>query len=260
MGEKKGLFIAVDGLEGVGKGEVERAIISYEQKLGRSVLDCISFSRARMKGLPELEDFWNPPEVQYNTVVTSDPSYAGIGDSIRNEIILRNERSYDAIVHIQAYAIDRMITMLKVVIPALESGVRVLQSRCVAASLTYQFLTAIQNGFSKEKAKETILSQPGNKLQLEWAPDLLIIPTIKNIDELMKRLEKRKKFEKDDKPVFENPDFQRRLKSLYESKWLQEFFEARGTIVKYLDASVSPEHTRSGALKIYSDFLREREN
>jgi len=255
---KRELFISVDGLDGIGKGEIERALISFEQKLGRSVLDCISFSRAHSKGLPEIGDFWQPPNIHYNTIVTSDPSYAGIGVAIRDEIIARNERNYNAVVNIQAYAIDRLITMKKTVIPALKNGVRVIQSRCVAASLTYQFLKAIEENIPKEKAKEMILKQTGNKLQLEWAPDLLIIPTIKDMKKLIERLENRKKFEKDDKSVFDNLTFQEKLKPLYESKSLKQLFESHGTEVKYLDAGVSPEHTRKQALEIYIEFLRKK--
>ncbi len=258
MSERRGLFIVVDGLDGIGKGEIERALISFEQRLGRSVLDCISFSKSNKKGLPEIEDFWNPPEIYYNTIITSDPSYAGIGDSIRNEITAKKERKYPAIIQIQAYAIDRMITMQKTVIPALKHGVRVIQSRCLAASLTYQFLKAIEEGIPKEEAKKLILNQPGNKVQLENSPDLLIIPTIKNMDELISRLEKRKAYEKDDNSIFDNIEFQRKLKGLYESNYIKEMFEEKGTIVKYLDASISIEESRRQAVKIYSEFLKSK--
>lgn len=57
---ERGLFVVVEGPDGVGKGEAERAIIQYEQKFGRAVLDTVAFSRAHRKGLPELKDFWNP--------------------------------------------------------------------------------------------------------------------------------------------------------------------------------------------------------
>lgn len=258
MNEKRGFFIVVDGLDGIGKGEIERTLVSFEQKLHRSVLDCISFSRSNLKGLPELEDFWNPPKVFYNTIVTCDPSYAGTGDAIRNEIIARNGRNYNALVNIQIYGIDRMITMQRTVIPALKNNVRVIQSRCIAASLVYQYFQALEEGIPKEKAKELILSQPGNKLQLEWAPDLLIIPTISNIKELMKRLEARKNFEKDDKSIFDNLEFQEKIKPLYESKWLKELFEKHGTQVEYIDAGISIEDSRRQSAEIYKKFLNSK--
>ncbi len=100
---RQGLFVVVDGLDGIGKGEVERAIVGYEQKLGRAVLDTVAFSRATRKGLPELRDFWSPPETYYDTLSTAEPTYAGIGHIIRNEMIAHNGRNYSSTAQTQAY-------------------------------------------------------------------------------------------------------------------------------------------------------------
>ena len=95
----------------------------------------------------------------------------------------------------------------------------------------------------------------GNVLALENAPDLLIIPTVADVDELARRLASRQK--KDD-AIFENVPFQKQLKQVYESNWFREIFESRGTVVKYLDAGISVEHSRSEAVRVLEEFLRER--
>ncbi len=251
---RKGLFICVDGLDGIGKGEVERAILSYEQRNGKSVFDSVAFQKANRKGLPELADFWNPPSVYYDTITTAEPTYSGIGHTVRFEMITRNRRNYSASSQIQAYGLDRLVQMKRVVIPALENGLNVIQSRCCAASLTYQHIVAIDEGRNPESIRKLILEQEGNIYQLNNAPDLLIIPTVKDAGQLTERLKVRSKIAKDDKAIFEEVQFQTRLSDLYTSDWLREIFESHGTVIKYIDASVSEEETRNLGRQAYIDF------
>jgi len=257
MPKHKGLFVVVDGLDGIGKGEIERAIIDYEQKLGRAVFDSISFSRANRKGLPELKDFWNPPETYFDTIITAEPTYSGIGHVIRNEIIKKGSK-YSYKTQIQAYSVDRLISMARVVIPALQNNLRVIQSRSMVSTLCYQSLKAKEIGKDVKQIRKEILNHRGNKLQLEWAPDLLIIPTIKDMKELMNRLEKRKQYKKDDNSIFDDLNFQSELRKFYEDPWLKKLFESHGTRVEYLDAGISEQSTREQGFEIYKKFLRER--
>ncbi len=259
MAEKRGLFIVIDGLDGVGKGEAERALIVYEQRLGKAVFDSIAFSKAHRKGLPELKDFWNPPETYYDTVITAEPTYSGVGHIIRNEIAKENKRKYTVEAEIEAFSLDRLVQMQRVVIPALQHGLNVIQGRCCASTLTYQSLRAEDEAKNPEEIRKRILSHEGNSLQFRWAPDLLIIPTIKNIDELMKRIEERKEYEKDDKSIFDKKEFQEKLNALYQSEWLRKLFESCDTKVEYIDASISGEETRRQAGEIYKEFLKSRE-
>lgn len=256
--ERRELFIVVEGPDGSGKGEGLRALIQKEQRLGRCTFDTISFSRAESKGAPELKDFWCPPVRHYHTVITEEPTYAGIGKVIREEIIQKNGRNYSPIAERQAYALDREVQMKRVVIPALLNGVRVLQSRCLASSLTYQAITAEAEGKSIDEARNVILEEYGNQLQLEYAPDLLIIQHIKDPQELMRRMEARRSTTKDDNAIFENSDFQRRLNELYQDQWLKSLFEKHGTNVVYVDTSISPEETRSQVLRHYESFLENK--
>jgi deoxyadenosine/deoxycytidine kinase len=103
-----------------------------------------------------------------------------------------------------------------------------------------------------DEARKRILEHEGNAYQLEHRPDLIIIPTIGNIEELISRLEKRGK--KDD-AIFENVAFQGKLKPLYESDWFRDIFEKAGSKVAYLDAGISVESSGNQAVEIYRNFL-----
>jgi hypothetical protein len=59
----------------------------------------------------------------------------------------------------------------------------------------------------------------------------------------MRRLKERESI-KDDNCIFENLDFQAKLKPFFEDEWLKEIFESRGTKVEYLDAGISKKETR----------------
>lgn len=258
---RRGYFVVIDGLDGIGKGVVERALIEYEQKLGKAVFDTISFSRANRKGLPELVDFWNPPERFYDTLVTAEPTYTGIGHNIRNEIVAKNGRKYGAEVQMQAFAIDREIQMKRVVIPATENGLNVIQSRGLSASLTYQVQEAMKENpnATKRELWDKILSYEGNKLQLREHPiDLLIIPVIDSAEKVMERIRARKDYAKDDKTIFENPEFQEKLIPLFKDPELKSLFEQNGTRVEYLDAGISIEDSRRQAVEIYKKFLDDQ--
>lgn len=257
---RRGLFVVADGLDGIGKGVVERALIEFEQKLHKAVFDTIAFSKARAKGLPELSDFWDPPESHYDSVVTAEPTYAGIGHNIRNEIILRNGRNYSSSVQIQMYGLDRLIQMRRVVVPALMNGLNVIQSRSMTSTICYQSSKAIDEGRDLREVRDEILSHEGNAYQLTHPPDLLIIPTVPNIKVLERRWADRKERAKDDNSEFENLRFQAKISPYFSSDQLRKLFESRGTVVKYIDAAVSEEHTRSEAVRIYREFLDSRSN
>lgn len=253
--DRRGIFIVVDGLDGIGKGEVERALIEYEQKCGKAVFDSVAFSKACSKGLPELADFWSPPNVHYNTIVTAEPTYAGVGHQIRGELIERNGRNYSPKTHIQAYSLDRLIQMTRVVIPALQSGLNVIQSRCCASTLCYQQLEGQEVDVDPQRVRRSILAEEGNRLQLRWTPDLLIIPTIDDVAKVVERIQARRATQKDDKSIFDNIEFQGRLKPLYESAWLRGIFEGAGTKVAYLNAGLSVADSRAQAVEIYKSFI-----
>lgn len=242
-----GVFAIVDGLDGIGKGVIINALAGYEQANGRRVFDLEHYWREH-KAHPEPHEFKG-----YDVLLSSEPTRAWVGEAIRKELVAENQRSYPVKLIANAFSIDRMILYKRVVLPALAYGMTVIQNRSVVSSMTYQIVQAEQTG---EKIDlDYILSLEGNRFALEHPPDLLIIPTIENVQEVIDRLALRKK---KDNAIFENLDFQLKLKERYESEELKRFFERKGTVVRYLDAGISEESTREQAIKIWRDFISQK--
>lgn len=244
----------MDGLDGIGKGVIIQSLKETLAEKNKKVLD--------------LEDYWNEKHLmpqfflkknqrkelqldfldlnEFDALISHEPTRIGIGYIIRKEFVARSNRSYGVETIAQAYALDRLALYKRVLLPCLNAGKTIIQSRGLASSLTYQQLMGL--------SKERLLELEGNKFTLSQAPDLLIIPTIKDPAELIKRLKERKKF---DNAIFEDLEFQAKLKPLYESDWLKKLFEEQGTVVEYLDAGISIEKTKKQAREILLKHLPE---
>ncbi len=187
---KKGFFIVIDGLDGVGKGTGITGIIKHLSNQGKRIFDLDKynyemhfypdFSNEQVDGKP------NPYFVNlndYDVIRSSEPTFCGIGKTIRDEIIQKNGRDYSARITAWSYATDRLVLYKRVILPALESGKIVVQSRSFSTSITYQLLQAkTQN--ENYLGIEEILEIEGNKFVLDYMPNLLIVPTIKNVGDL----------------------------------------------------------------------------
>lgn len=239
----KGKFIVFDGLDGVGKGTFIEGAIEALKDNGLKIFDVHKYWLSHHKH-PNLKDFEHA-----DVIITSEPTYIGIGLQIRDELTSKSSaHKYSTQVIANAYAMDRMILHEAVIIPAINAGIHVIQSRSIASSLIYQKVT----GQSDIMLLEEIMDIDGNKLALENRPDYLFIPTIKNIEELQKRLKNR---EKDDDCIFENLNFQLKLKKEYESEEFKKIFESRGTKIEYLDASISIEHSKKQGYEAIKELL-----
>lgn len=251
---RRGLFIVIDGLDGIGKGVIEEALKKEYQERGGRIFNVIEFSKANGR-LPLVEEIIGK---DYTAVHTSEPSYSWVGRAISEELIAKNGRSYSFSAKIQAYSLDRLILIQRLIRPLLEAGIDVFGSRCLASTLSYQCLEAMTQQIPVDVIRQDILKHEGNILELLTPIDLIIIPTINDVDALIKRIEARKAGGKDDNCVFENTEFQRNLKPFYEDPWLKELFESHGTTVKYLDAGISVDASKKQAVGIYLNFLVER--
>lgn len=259
MENKKGKFIVIDGLDGIGKGTGINAIIDFLSSSGKKVLDLDKYWR-EMHFHPDFENKTvqgkeNPYFVNlddYDVIRSSEPTFTGIGKTIRDEVINKLGRKYSAYFTASCYSGDRLVLYKRVILPALSKGKIVIQSRSVSSSIVYQFL---QSKIQKENvlSVEEIINLEGNKFVLDNPPDLLIIPTIKNVEELMERLKNR--LEKDDNCGFENLEFQLQLKPLYESEEFKNIFTLRGTKVEYIDAGISPEETGRQAVNAFNSII-----
>jgi thymidylate kinase len=238
-----GKYILIDGLDGIGKGCAIRGITNYCK--GKNIFNVDVWEK---RGLfPEIDDF-----AEHSMLVCSEPTYAGVGREIREELTCRaSERSYSARSVAQAFALDRLVFFRRVIIPALTHEKIVVQSRSLPSSLVYQPRQALEQE-EEELTYEELFSLEGNALALQYAPDVLIIPTINDVDALVLRLQER---EKKDDSIFENIAFQTAIKPAYESDELRELYEALGTRVVYVDAGISEESTASQTVAVVRELL-----
>ncbi|MFH1770154.1 MAG: dTMP kinase [archaeon] len=252
----KGKFVIVDGLDGIGKGVVVDTIANYLKTSGKRILNLRKYWE-EFHDHPDFEnkEFDGKPNKFYidldsfDVIISNEPTYAIIGRAIRYEIIAKNGRDYSVHFTAQSYSSDRLILYKRVILPALRAGKIILQERSFSTSIVFQ---STQEGEDKMTVDE-ILALEGNAFCLKNTPDLLIIPTIKDVEDVIKRLDRRAK---DDNCEFENLDFQKKIKPLYESKELRKIFEDRGTVVKYLDAGISLEETKKQAIEIYKSIVK----
>ena len=225
-------YIMVDGPDGAGKGVI---------------LEAISDSLFETAFYP-----MGGRIIPQDVILAFEPTYEGIGAVIRNEIIKKGTgRSYSAATTAQAYALDREVLYRTTVLPALKKQKFVVQDRGLPASLAYQ---SAQAEISKEKLTvEDILALPGNKLALENAPGLLIIPDV-DVKIAMKRLESR---DKNDNSIFEVDDFQRKVKEFYHSQKFQDIFNMAGTRIEYISTGTNVEDTKKRSMEVVRKYLRQ---
>ncbi len=240
----RGIFVVVDGIDGVGKGVPLRIFAEEARRDGKEVFDVHEFWR---------ENDYNPSLVDISSadvIMTSEPTFAGIGRHIRTELIGKNGRSYDPRTVAEAYALDRRILYERLVLPALEAGVHVFQSRSLSTTLVYQRQSAEDAGlpFSTDE----ILAIPGNAFCFSHPMDHLVIPTIQDADEAMRRLDGRLKA---DDCEFEVPEFQRKINPHYRSDELRLLFEGQGVRVTYIDAGRTLADTENQARQFYREHL-----
>ena len=84
----KGKFAMIDGLDGCGKGVAIDAIVKYEKSKGTKIFDANDWWGTDLSKEP-LHDY--NPRIEdlkdMELLVSSEPTYAGVGRRIRNEYI-----------------------------------------------------------------------------------------------------------------------------------------------------------------------------
>jgi len=243
---ERGKFIVVDGLDGVGKGVFLDTFIDEARAEGKRVFD--------------VHEFWkehgfhpDPTDIigNFDVIHTSEPTFVGAGRLVRDELVAKNGRDYHNEVVAQGYALDRMILYQQLVLPVLEAGIDVYQSRSFSTSVVFQSQTAQDRGEAFEVSQ--IMAIHGNTFCAQYPMTHLVVPTIADIEEVMRRLDGR---EKDDNCVFENLPFQLKVKEHYESDWFKEFFAGLSVPVTYLDAGQTLEFSKQQAREFYHKHLK----
>jgi len=278
-----GLLIAVEGIDGSGKGTVinhygglldclrehiqDMQIFDVDEwqssQLGEGRFSPITNPGTSHRPLYENDNVKGeviprtPGLKESDVILLSEPSYGGSGYDVRFEVIQDNGREYSARSTAQSYSLDREVLDKRIVLPALNNGKVVIKSRCMASSLVYQPVQAQRNREPKLNPEYLIGPDfPGNNHQLlHVMPDLLIIQTI-SAEEAMERLKGRK--EKIDGALFEELGFQKAISMIYQEKWLRDIYEARGTRVVYVDVEKSKEEVAEEASSHLETLLRER--
>lgn len=236
---KKGMFVMVDGLDGSGKGVAVTGLREYAESKGMKALDLREYWK-KNEGFPDISGF--------DVIISAEPTFTGMGKKIREEII-KNGTKYTSKETAEAFSKDREELYRKVIIPALEQGKWVFQERGVVTSLVYQPL------MDESISLDFVLSLPGNKLCLDHPPDLLAI-TVIDPEIAMERLGRRK--EKADDAVFEKLRFQRKIKNVYESKWLKGLFGKKGSKVVYISTNPpsTEADTKKKIVKAFEEIVR----
>ncbi len=253
-----GTFTVIDGLDGVGKGVIIEGIVEDLQRHGARVFSLDDWWKTHsfhpeFNFLNKTNDYAYHNLESFDVLLSSEPSYTQIGQAIREEVIRNNERQYSARFTAELYAADRLILHKRVLLPVLATGKHVIQSRSVSTSIVYQSQQKLADG-ELPLSMEEIMAMEGNTFCLDNGPNLLIIPTIKDVQTVMSRLAER---EKQDHAQFENLAFQLVLKPFYEGGILRDIFEIHGTTVKYIDAGISIEESKRQAVAVFRERFRD---
>ena len=241
----RGKFMLLDGLDGIGKGVYLDAMKEQAEKERKCILDLHVYWKEHGSH-PSVADLDG-----YDLILSSEPTYVGWGAKIRNELI-KADKNYSAREIAEAYAEDRKELYVHVIIPALEAGIGVIQSRAVTTSLIYQPIDAARKGEALDW--DAIVALEGNAfcLRKEVLPDAIVIPTVSDVKEVIRRLAAR---EKKDDASFETYEFQLEVKAGFESEQFKNYFEKQGVSVIYADAETSIEHSCNEAVRIYKEFF-----
>ena len=234
------MFIMVDGIEGSGKSTILEAWKEHLTNEGKTLFDLKDYWKEHGKH-PEFSEMKS-----YDFILTSEPSYVGIGKVIREELI-KNGTSYPGRAIAEAYSLDRLIIYNKIVIPALREGKCIIQDRGVSTSLCYQPLT------DPSVSRTWVSELSGNALALdEHRPDHLILLQI-DPERATNRLSGR--LNKQDDAIFEKLDFQKKIAKVFASSEYQQFFTARGTQVHNLPAEDELAIMKERAISLLKDLL-----
>ena len=249
--ERRGKFVVVDGIDGVGKGVFLDEFVRCAKDEGKRVYD--------------VEKFWKNknyhPDIKrmgylYDVIKTSEPTFMGVGKYIRDELTSKKHtRTYSPQVVMEALALDRRMLYEQLVLPALEQGIDVYQSRSFSTSLVYQSQMLLNEKLidSRRWAMQHILKIPGNAFCYQNPMDFLVVPTIADVTEAVRRAESR---EKQDNSVFENLEFQLNAKKVYESSDFKRLFKKIDVPITYMDAGRTIEYSKEQAREFYVENLR----
>lgn len=227
-----GSHVMIEGIDGSGKSTVLKACREWAEDQGTIFFDVVSFMEKEQR-LPTPEDL-GPA----NGLLCAEPTFCWIGRAIREEIIAKHLPSpqttpligeamkarYSGLETAQAFALDRLILFRRLVIPFLQNHPEriIFQDRGLGSSLAYQPLQ------DTNLSTQRLLEMPGNAQTIAFNPTLLLLIRTEAAA-AMARLAQRT--DKQDKAIFEEPDFQSKLVQRFLSDDVISPFKEAGTIV-----------------------------
>ncbi len=228
----------LDGIDGSGKSTILNAWKEDIAASGNAIFDLKKYWQTNgcYPNLSELKS--------YDFIFSCEPSYTGVGQVIRDELVRREDYPPRAVA--EAFSLDRLILYTKLIIPLLKEGKCVIQDRGVSSSLAYQSLQSDELNIS-------FLSQlPGNKLALEYRPDYLVLLNL-TPEEAIERLGKRS--DKKDDAIFERLEFLKELDAKYKSEEFRDAFLGRDAKIKELPTNVEIDIMKEQAVILLRRIL-----
>ncbi|MBI5071576.1 hypothetical protein HZB93_01650 [Candidatus Falkowbacteria bacterium] len=239
--KNKGILVMVDGIDGSGKGVIVKALADWALAKKMKIFDLRNYWK-------EKHTFPEPEEIaKYDVIISAEPTYSMVGQAIREEIVRDNNRHYSAWTTAEAFSLDREILYRRIIIPALEQGKIIFQERGVTTSIIYQ---PVQE---EPLELEKILNLSGNKLALEYRPDLLIVTQVEPKEAIRRLAERAKK----DNSIFEKLPFLEKIAERFAAPWFRELMESHGSKFVYLKTDKTVYDTIDETVNIWENFLKK---
>ncbi|MBD3311076.1 MAG: hypothetical protein GF349_01085 [Candidatus Magasanikbacteria bacterium] len=234
------MYIVIDGIDGSGKSTVIKAWADFFVNQNKKVFD--------------LKNYWqkkhchpNPGELDdYDVVVSAEPTTVWAGASIRQEMIL-NGKNYTPTSMADAYALDRMVLLKRLILPLRSKNKIILQDRSVSTSICYQPLQTNSN-----LKMDDIAAIEGNTYALNNAPEHLVIADV-NANEAINRLSGR--VEKQDLAIFEKKNFLEKAAHTFKSPDYQKYFTERGTQIHLLDCNEKIDIMKQRGIELLQSII-----
>ena len=239
----QGHFIQIDGLDGAGKSTLLLAARAWAEARGLVIFDVVDWCK-REKRLPTFED------VQHaDVLLTAEPTHAGIGDMIRNEI-MREGAPYDAHFTAHAYALDRGVQFRRLLFPFLQAKPNgwIIQDRGVICSLAYQPLQSERD--TRRVTVAELLELHGNMIAMERVPDIFVLL---DIDHRVAQERLAQRTDKQDNDRFSGAGFQEALATRFQLDEVTQPYTKRGTKIRVLDGSQTKEAVAADMTRILEE-------
>ena len=235
-----GKFIVIDGLDAVGKDTLISGVAAHIQAKGQEIFDITKYWKEHAEH-PRLTG------QEADVYLAAEPTYVGAGKFLRETVLPENGIQFTAAETAQLYAIDRHDHLQRNILPALANGKTVFQSRSYISSLVYQPMMG-----DTQLTIDEVLALDGNAFAQRHAPDVMLIPTIQDMNELERRLGNEDRGEADQ---FENLAFQKKIKPVFEGQQLKDYLASVGTKPIYFDVGVPKEPAVHNAIQAYEQAL-----